>query len=294
MFNEVLAGVDFGPGGRDAIALASRLLDGEGKLTLAHVFPGQLLPSHAVTPGLTREDRERAEGRLAEERAEAHVAAELVVAQGSPGHALHELAEDRGADLLVLGSCHRGVLGRAMLGDDTRASIDGAPCAVAIAPAGYAGHPAPIVSIGVGYDGSPESELALATARALAASLDAEIRALEVVSLSGSHYALGGALLVSEMNQRVAQADARIKGLAGVEGRAEYGFPAEDLAIFGQEVDLLIVGSRGFGPWGRLVHGSTSAGLARHTHGPLLIVPRPIQPPAGDEETGATSVAVTA
>jgi nucleotide-binding universal stress UspA family protein len=58
MFNNVLVGVDGGPGGRDAVALASRLIDPSGKLTLAHVHSGPLHPSHAVTPGLLHEERE--------------------------------------------------------------------------------------------------------------------------------------------------------------------------------------------------------------------------------------------
>ena len=37
MFKNVLVGVDGRPTGRDAIALATRLLDPEGKLTLANV-----------------------------------------------------------------------------------------------------------------------------------------------------------------------------------------------------------------------------------------------------------------
>jgi hypothetical protein len=45
-----------------------------------------------------------------------------------------------------------------MLGDDTRAALNGAPCAVAIAPLGYADGRASICKIGVAYNASPESE----------------------------------------------------------------------------------------------------------------------------------------
>ena len=38
----------------------------------------------------------------------------------------------------VVSSSGRGLLGRVTVGDDTRAALDGAPCAVAVAPAGYA------------------------------------------------------------------------------------------------------------------------------------------------------------
>lgn len=293
MFSNVLVGVDFRPTGRDAIALASQLVDKGGAMVLEHVYPGDFKPTRAVTPALVREDRERAEAQLEQERADANVEAELIVVQSpTPGRGLHEVAEARASDLLVLGSCHHGTVGRAMLGDNTRASIGGAPCAVAVAPAGFAQRAKPLATIGVAFDGSPESQAALETARALAASRNARIRALHVVTLGGYRYA--GMLLISEINGFVEQEDARMKTLEGVDGRAEYGLPTEDLASFASEVDLLVVGSRGYGPWGRLMHGSTSAQLARHARGPLLIVPRPSRPDGAHESTDARPTAVAA
>jgi nucleotide-binding universal stress UspA family protein len=295
MFRNVLVGVDFRQGGRDAIALASQLLDRDGSMALTHVYPGNFMPSHAVTPGLVKDDRERAEAKLEQERADADVEAELIVTQGpTPGQVLHETAEERDTQLLVVGSCHRGVLGRTMLGDDTRASLNGAPCAIAIAPAGYAEHLEPIAMIGVAYDTSPESEAALETARTLAASRNAQIRALRIVSLAPFQYGSIGPLVLGEIEELVDRADAEMKALDGVDGRAEYGLPASDLEAFGNEVDLLIVGSRGYGPWGRLVHGSTSIQLARHTHGPLLIVPRSSHPTGAGERTEALHTAIAA
>jgi len=44
--------------------------------------------------------------------------------------------------------------------------------------------------------------------------------------------------------------------------------------MFSASVDLLVVGSRGYGPLGRLVHGSTSHRLARLARCPLLVLPR--------------------
>ena len=184
MFKSVLVGVDGRPNGRDAIALASHLTDPDGKLTLVHVHSGDLRPSHAISPGLVREEREASHTLLERERAAAEVSAELVsVVAMSPGRGLHEQADERGCDLLVVGSCSHGAFGRAMLGDDTRAALNGAPCAVAIAPLGYAEHPTPIAKIGVAYNASPESEAALAMAHSLAAANRASVHALEVVMI---------------------------------------------------------------------------------------------------------------
>ena len=162
MFEKAIVGVDGRPGGRDAIAIASRLVSPQGGLVLANVHAGELRPGDAVTPGRAAEERRASHELLERERAEAGVEAELVsFVATSPGRGLHDLAEERGADLLVVGSCSRGVVGRAMLGDDTRAALNGAPCAVAVAARGYAEHPLPLARVGVGYDGSPESEAAL-------------------------------------------------------------------------------------------------------------------------------------
>src|SRR5689334_14658278 len=138
MFKRILVGVDFRPGGRDAVALASRFLDPDGTMTLVHVYPGVDSPTEAIDPALAAADRERAVAQLEEERAAAPAEAEALLTEGAPpGRRLHEEAESRGADLLVVGSCHRGVFGRVMLGSDTLSSLNGAPCAVAIAPQGY-------------------------------------------------------------------------------------------------------------------------------------------------------------
>ena len=276
MFNNVLVGVDGRANGLDAVALASRLTDPDGKLTLAHVHAGELNPVHAVTPGMLAEEAEASMRLLEEQRAGADVVADLVsVVAASPGAGLHRRAEEQDADLLVVGSCSRGALGRAMIGDDTRAALNGSPCAVAIATRGYAEHPTPIARVGVAYNGSPESRRALAKALEVAAPTNATVDALEVVAIPS--YAFTGMmppsvgegidLMLSEANERMSQ-------LTGVDGRAVYGLPGEELAAFGDELDVLVVGSRSYGPVRRLVLGSTSDYLERHSRCSLLVLPR--------------------
>jgi nucleotide-binding universal stress UspA family protein len=77
----------------------------------------------------------------------------------------------------------------------------------------------------------------------------------------------------------LAEANKRVGQLPGVEGRAVYGLPGEELAAFGKDVDLLVVGSRGYGPVKRLVLGSTSDFLERHARCSLLVLPRLAEDP---------------
>jgi nucleotide-binding universal stress UspA family protein len=204
------------------------------------------------------------------------------VEQGDVARMLHELAESRHADLLVVGSCRRGNVGRVLVGNDTRACMNGAPCAVAIAPRGYAEKSNALRTIGVGYDGSPESDVALAAARDIAARQHSKIRVLSVVSI---HRIPSGERVPEdwpEEAQRLIDEDlALLRSFEGIEGDAVYGEPSDELARLGEQVDLLIVGSRAHGPFGRLLNGSTSNYLERHAPCPLLVLPRGAMPGRG-------------
>jgi nucleotide-binding universal stress UspA family protein len=179
-FGNVLVGVDGSPSGRDAIALAALLCDPAGRLTLAHVTVGGRGMSLGFDPTEAHAESLR---RLDGERAATGVVAELTsCASLAVGRGLHQLVEEHDADLLVVGSARRGLVGRVFVGDDTRASLNGASCAVAVAPHTYAEHPTNINTIGVGYEQTPEGEAALAVALRLAARHGATVRALAVVS----------------------------------------------------------------------------------------------------------------
>lgn len=295
VFSEALVGVDGRQGGRDAVALARLLVAPAGHVTLANVYNGVVPPAGAwveaeksaavmaegvgrpgapdVAPIDTVECAE-SEELLERERGATAVDAELVSAgPDAPGRGLHQLVEQRGNDLLVVGSCHRGVLGRVLLGNDTRASLNGAPCAVAIAPLAFEGRP--FRAIGVGYDGSPESDAALAVARELAASQDAALHVCRVVQLMSSAYTgIGGVVWGSVLPGMLTAAQERVDALEGVSGEAVIGMPGEELAVFSGRVDLLVVGSRGYGPLRRLMLGSASHYLAGHARCPLLVLPR--------------------
>jgi nucleotide-binding universal stress UspA family protein len=126
----------------------------------------------------------------------------------------------------------------------------------------------------VAYNASPESEHALATGRRLATRHGAQLSAFHAVSLPSRATMSGGLPAGRAAEAMVAQARSRIAQLGGVVGHAVYGDPVEELTLYSASVDLLVVGSRGYGPLGRVVHGSTSQELARRALGPLLVLTR--------------------
>lgn len=275
MFKNVLIGVDGGASGRDAIALAKVLVDPHGELSVAHVYPSESPPWKGVGLPYELGQRERAALLLDKACEEAEITAAVRWrGASSVGRGLHEIAEMIEADLLVIGSAPQGLLYRVLVGDATQAALNGAPCAVAIAPAGFSKHPAVMREIGVAYDGFPESVHALAVARELAAEQATKLSAFEALDFPGYLYWTLISPDGSSMDDLVEETRDRIRALGGVEAHAAYGVAVEELALYSASIDLLVVGSRGYGPLGRLIHGSTSQQLARSARCPLLVLTR--------------------
>jgi nucleotide-binding universal stress UspA family protein len=273
MFRHVIVGVDGGPTGRDAIAVAKLLVGPDSRVVLAHVY--ELTPQRGASGAYGVAENEDSRRLLEREREATGVAAELTsLTASSVGRGLHYLAESTDADLLTVGSSARSFVGRVLVGDITRASLIGAPCAVAVAPLEYAEEDGTIAQIGVGYDGSPESEAALAFARELAAHHGASVSALTVVEPSPYAGLLRGSARSETYETRMQEAKDDLAALDGVKGEVALGLAGEELAAFGARVDLLIVGSRGYGPLRRLMLGSTASHLASNARCPLLVLPR--------------------
>jgi nucleotide-binding universal stress UspA family protein len=186
------------------------------------------------------------------------------------GEALHEVAEREGADLLIIGRCHRSLVGR--MGDDARSELHRAPCTVAVAPDGYAQRARRPSRIGVAYDGSPHSKLALEHAIALARRHGAGVLAKDVVQLP--LYAEAGAWsLVNTTQAQLSGVRAALGDIGDVEISVAAGAARDTLRAFSRTVDALFCGSRRFGTVSRVALGSTSDYLARNSACPVFITP---------------------
>ena len=151
-----------------------------------------------------------------------------------------------------------------------------------MAPRGYRG--GDIRRIGVAYDGSPEADAALRAAEAVALELAAALTVYCVLRPSApiaSMFAAGTALsgrrtpprsMVAVSSTRVA--DNAPHGL-NPETLLLHGEPAAEIAARADGVlDLLFVGSRGYGPLRRALLGSVSAALVRDAGCPVIVTPR--------------------
>src|SRR5690606_16902335 len=100
---------------------------------------------------------------------------------GSPAAVINDLAECEEIGTIVVGSPHRGAIGRVLIGSVAEGLLHGAPCEVAAAPKGYAAdRHAGFGTIAVAYDGAPESQAALRRAETLALAANARLALLTV------------------------------------------------------------------------------------------------------------------
>ena len=262
-----------------------------GPLLLAGAYPVDLHVD-GVNPELTRavrEDAEAAMRRLATlvdnaPGARVPVATKIVPSAGVPARALHDLADQEDASLVVLGSSQRGHLGRVLPSAVTDRLLHGAPCPVAVAPVGFSFEDAddrPRL-IGVAFTDTPDGHAALGRGCTLAARARGLVRVLTVSEPVDPLLAGGldaGALEAVRSIREDAAATVLRRGLDAVSvgrsagGEILTGQPAEALAAASADLDLLVCGSRGYGPIRTLLLGGTSHALVRKAACPVLVVP---------------------
>jgi nucleotide-binding universal stress UspA family protein len=218
--------------------------------------------------------------------ARVRVATTVVLSVGSPARALHDLVEREGASIVVLGSSRRGQLGRVLPGAVTDRLLHGAPCPVAVAPVGFSFEDADDGPrrrlIGVAFTDTPDGRAALARGCTLAARARGLVRVLTVSEpldpLPAGGLDAGALEAVRSAHEDAAAAVLR-RGLDAVSagrsagGEVLTGHPADALAAASADLDLLVCGSRGYGPLRTLLLGGTSHALVREAACPVLVVP---------------------
>jgi nucleotide-binding universal stress UspA family protein len=271
MFENVLVGVKNIDGDRDSLRLAQALVSQTGRLTLAYVQVVATKPAPDSGSARYAATRRYALEQVAALRDESQLDADVVCEEArSVRHGLHELVHTRHVDLLVIGASRQDDLTRDVIAEDTREVLDDAPCAVAVAPVGYASRQASLTKIGVAYDESPESDEALMVARRLVAKHHATLSAFHAAS--APRYVRDPWDVEGQIKEDATEARERIAKLGDVEAHAAYGDTLEELVRYGRSVDLLVLGSHKYGPINRFGRPSTAQQLADEATCPLLVL----------------------
>ena len=224
---------------------------------------------------------------------------ELAVLTAAEGETLAAAAREQDADLVVLGSTHRGPLGRIVPGTTMEHLLSGAPVAVAVAPPRFAdpaagesvwqpldgdGEDTGMRVIGVGYDGSPGARAALEYATGLALRNGAALRVYTVVrkavSIAPNAPMTPAPTAPTELESRRAELHEAVAALPD-EVRAQpvilRGFPVPELVkAVGFGVDLLVLGTQVRGHVGRLLHKNVAGEVVLEASCPVLICPTPV------------------
>lgn len=257
MSDTIIAGLDLeAPDqARDALALAAWLADAtSSELLLITVFAAR---AGALSGQIERHRQELVAlaGRPVES---------MAIAGTSPARILHELADQRHPRAVVVGSSRGGANGVVSIGSVGELLLHGGCAPVVVAPNDYT-VPKHALTIGVAYGTTPESDTAVQVAAELVARAGADLRVLSVHE-PAPHNELAERHPGESLDRALGHADAERVQLDGD--------PAMALAAASADLDLLVTGSRSYGPLGAVLLGAVTRRLIHVAQCPLMVVPR--------------------
>lgn len=278
----ILVGYDGTDGAKDAVALCAAIAPPDAYVAVVDVLPYPGAPSSAfrLLKGTDFVEPEEyfapAVTGLPGRRVET-----ISYLGASPARVFESFAVENAIDLIVVGSPHHGTLGRVLAGSVSQTLLHGAPVPVATAPHGYADRAdGALGTVAVAYDGGEESQAALAYASALVESAGAR---LDVLTVERPTAPVSGAIaytfaLPQDTDDIQRQALEEVDPSIPLRRRVLHGQTADVLADACHDgVDLIVVGSRGYGTVERVLLGSTSTALIHESPCPVLVVPRPAE-----------------
>lgn len=270
-----------GPAGPDVLTFATRWRGASGRpIQVVTVYPGAApLGAGRVDVEWVAHNREEAEAILDGARAalDGTDAVFRAVAADSAPRGLHGVMEAAGPGAVaVVGSRNTKGIRRTSPGSTADRLLAGAPGSVVLVPWDYEEMPQPQVRrIAVAYIDTPDGRAALAAAREHAKEVAASVDLVSVLPDTLVRPSLGEPRRFAEEQRRdyvasleaAARPDERVRLLEG---------PIVD--ALGQlqpdDADLLVCGSRGYGPARRVLLGGVSARLLKVARVPVMVVPR--------------------
>jgi nucleotide-binding universal stress UspA family protein len=189
------------------------------------------------------------------------------VMTGSPAHALHAKASELGAALIVVGSTHRGAIGRITLSTTADRVLQQAPCPVVVAPRGSRDEDATRQSVAVAFVDTPGGRSALRAGAAIARGTGTSLTVYTVIE---QHTDQADRERAEEAVERATaefasglEAETRILARGGV----------EQLVAESRRHSFLVRGCRSRGPVRPPLAFGLPSKLAHQAACPLVIVP---------------------
>ena len=214
----------------------------------------------------------------------------------SAARGIHRVAEEEGAALVVVGATGRARAARGLIGSTAERVVHGSACPVAVVPAEF--EASALAVVGVAFLPSPEGAEALHAGAALARAAGAQLRVVallkpELGAVEGAHAdprgvrdnqrrAEAAAGHAESMRAAVAAALAAAPEVRDVRVDVEFGEPEQSLVDLSRHLDVLVMGSRGYGPARAVLLGGVSRRVSSEADCPVLIIPRGAARPLED------------
>jgi nucleotide-binding universal stress UspA family protein len=205
-------------------------------------------------------------------------------------HGLARAMEEIQPELVVVGSTRRGKAGSVLLGTTAERVIHESSCPVAIVPNGYQRPDEGVRVVGAAYAPTPEGTAALHAAGVLARAARVRLRVFTVLDPERAAEQSHGLMAAQhhEIDPREeAKARERLDSEASLRAAvAEIGSDldvdvdvltqdaADGLVAASRHVDLLVMGSRAYGPRRAVLLGSVSRRVVERAECPVLVLPR--------------------
>ena len=193
-------------------------------------------------------------------------------------------------ELVIVGATRRSAAGSMLVGTTAERVLHASRCPVAVVPQGYEAPADGVRMVGVAFAPTPEGRDALQAGAVLARSRSVGLRAITVLDpahadesspglLARQHHDTGPAedeharqRLGAQAAFRQAVAEAAPDLDADLDVLAQD--PADGLVAATRHVDMLVMGSRAYGPKRAVLLGSVSRQVMERAVCPVLIVPR--------------------
>jgi nucleotide-binding universal stress UspA family protein len=275
-----------GPAGRDVLMFAKMWCQASGRpLKVVNVYPGPApISMGRVDAEWVAYNREEARQLLDEARSQLNGfdAQFEAVGSDSASHGLHDVQEVAGSDsLVILGSKKTRGVRRTAPGNTAERLLHGAPGPVAVVPWDYeGGQVAPFKRLAVAYVDTEDGHAALAAAGRMALELAAELQVITVLPDTRVTPAMGEPSIYRDEERESFQS-----ALQEASGNVPEGLTWNTRLLGGpvvdaladlrpEDADVLVCGSRGYGPARRVLLGGVSSRLLRHARLPVIVVPR--------------------